>query len=153
MTGRDDDPYRDDDDWAEVFAAVTARVLRPTETVPLPGDVTDPPPVTLEQMLATGATYRQIDHWTRLGILTPGGAGQGSGHSRVWSLRDLHTAATIIRLCDAGLTLATARRAADEAWVTGSRMHRLSDTVTVLWQPPPLPGYTPDVAPTIGDHE
>jgi hypothetical protein len=40
-----------------------------------------------------GLTYRQLDHWTRKGYLTPSLApGDGSGNRRRWSHQDVQTA-------------------------------------------------------------
>src|SRR5690242_11820245 len=42
------------------------------------------PAVSLDQMLATGVSYRQIDYWCRQGYLKPLTASPGKGAGRVW---------------------------------------------------------------------
>jgi hypothetical protein len=74
-------------------------------------------PHTRHDMLAAGAahhlTYRQLDHWTRLGHLhTIGGQRPGSGHDRRWADGEAGIFATIGRLLAAGLTLDAAIQAA-----------------------------------------
>jgi DNA-binding transcriptional MerR regulator len=68
------------------------------------------------QELAPGLTYRQLDYWTRLGLLYPdNGPTPGSGHSRQWSDTELAVARRIGQYRLQGLELAAAaRRARDE---------------------------------------
>jgi DNA-binding transcriptional MerR regulator len=54
-----------------------------------------------------GITYRQCDHWTRLGLLKPLHLG-GSGHSREWTRAELDVARLMGRLVKAGMKPAVA---------------------------------------------
>jgi DNA-binding transcriptional MerR regulator len=61
-----------------------------------------------------GITYRQLDYWARTGLLTPSiTAAQGSGTHRRYSYRDVLELKVIKQLLDAGLSLASARRAVE----------------------------------------
>lgn len=59
-----------------------------------------------------GITYRQLDYWTRTGLLTPSIAqARGSGTQRLYSYRDLVEVKVIKSLLDGGISLRRARRA------------------------------------------
>ena len=62
-----------------------------------------------------GITYRQLDHWCRLGLLHPGRqipGHQGSGSARTWTPAELEVARLMGQLTAAGLPPATAARVA-----------------------------------------
>jgi hypothetical protein len=59
----------------------------------------------LDAMLATGATARQLDHWTTRGYLRAREANPGSGHDREWLAGEDDVAARMLRLTVAGLRL------------------------------------------------
>lgn len=110
---------------------------------PCPCPLTDldlAPVPTLDEMLATGATYRQLDYWVRRGWLTPGrdrdsprGA-PGSGYARVWTERDRRVAALIVRLSESGLSVpAAARYAIDGVEKRVSSVTSLHN-VTIAWR-------------------
>lgn len=61
---------------------------------------------------ATGASYRQIDHWCRAGYLRPTNPDAGSGTARTFPPIELAVAARMVRLIRAGLTPAAAARVA-----------------------------------------
>jgi DNA-binding transcriptional MerR regulator len=62
----------------------------------------------------TGVTYRQLDYWTRTGLLVPSiEAAVGSGNRRVYGYADLLEVKVIKSLLDAGLSLTRARQAVD----------------------------------------
>lgn len=61
--------------------------------------------------LGDALTYRQLDHWTRKGLLRPEG-GRGSGQSREWPHRERKVALLMARLVKAGLGLELAHRVA-----------------------------------------
>lgn len=58
-----------------------------------------------------GITYRQCDHWTRLGLLKPLHVG-GSGNAREWTRAELDVARVMGRLVAAGLKPEPASRVA-----------------------------------------
>jgi len=61
-----------------------------------------------------GITYRQLDYWTRTGLIQPGIAdAKGSGSRRLFSFRDLVLLKAIKDLLDAGLSLQKVREAID----------------------------------------
>lgn len=68
-------------------------------------------PLTLDQVLKRGLTYRQLDHWTRLGWLRPAHT-SGTGNARVWSQTELQIADLMRRLTRAGLAVEAAAQAA-----------------------------------------
>lgn len=63
-----------------------------------------------------GITYRQLDHWSRMGYLQPSrqdhGKSRSSGSSRVWTPEELRIARLMGRLVHAGLTPQAAAKAA-----------------------------------------
>lgn len=61
---------------------------------------------TQQVMELSGATYRQLDHWTRKGWVKP--TGQGTGNDRDWSWQEKHVAKLMIRLINGGFQPATA---------------------------------------------
>jgi DNA-binding transcriptional MerR regulator len=53
----------------------------------------------------TGVSYRQLDHWTRRGIVVPSvRPASGSGSRRLYSFRDLVAIRMLKRLTDAGVS-------------------------------------------------
>jgi DNA-binding transcriptional MerR regulator len=59
-----------------------------------------------------GITYRQLDYWTRTGLVTPSVRdAHGSGTQRLYSFQDLAALRVIKSLLDTGLTLQRVRRA------------------------------------------
>lgn len=93
--------------------------------------------VSAEEMLAlTGATYRQIDHWTRGDILRPTRRSEGSGHPRRWSAEDVGVARCITALTRLGIDLQVAARIARQRPSTGRPTRvRLSPYVEIVVQP------------------
>lgn len=77
-------------------------------------------PLTLDQVLKRGLTYRRLDHWTRRGWLRPAHIG-GTGNERVWSAAELQIADLMRRLTRAGLNPDAAAQAA-RACVEGERL-------------------------------
>lgn len=59
-----------------------------------------------------GISYRQLDHWIRLGLLKPLHLGGGSGNAREWTRAELNVARTMGRLVAAGLKPEPASRVA-----------------------------------------
>ena len=60
----------------------------------------------------TGVSYRQLDHWTRRGIVVPSvRPASGSGSRRLYSFRDLVAIRMLKRLTDAGVSLHNLGRA------------------------------------------
>jgi DNA-binding transcriptional MerR regulator len=61
-----------------------------------------------------GISYRQLDYWTRTGLVTPSlQAAQGSGTQRLYSFNDLLQLKVIKSLTDAGASLQKVRQAID----------------------------------------
>jgi DNA-binding transcriptional MerR regulator len=59
-----------------------------------------------------GITYRQLDYWTRTGLVTPSvRAAGGSGSHRLYSFEDVVELRVIKRLLDAGISLQKIREA------------------------------------------
>jgi len=61
-----------------------------------------------------GISYRQLDYWTRIGLLRPIDPTPGSGVARTWPDAEVVVAHMIRRLLDAGLELRVAARVARE---------------------------------------
>jgi DNA-binding transcriptional MerR regulator len=72
----------------------------------------DVQPVSLDDMLATGVSYRQLDYWCRQGYLRPTDATPGYGTARVWPAAERDVALLITRLQSVGVELSTAARIA-----------------------------------------
>ena len=63
--------------------------------------------------LAPGVTYRQLDYWTRLGLIKPdNGATPGTGRPRQWSPSEMQIARQIGLLRLEGMELESAARRA-----------------------------------------
>ena len=61
-----------------------------------------------------GITYRQLDYWTRTGLVTPSlQEAQGSGTQRLYSFNDLLQLKVIKSLSDTGASLQKIRQAID----------------------------------------
>lgn len=58
-----------------------------------------------------GITYRQCDHWVRLGLLRPLHVG-GTGNAREWTRAEMEVARIMGRLVGAGMKPALAERVA-----------------------------------------
>jgi len=58
----------------------------------------------INDMTATGATARQIDHWTRSGYLLADNANCGVGYRRTWPDTELIVARLMFRLTQSGLS-------------------------------------------------
>jgi hypothetical protein len=91
-------------------------------------------PVTLYQMLSTGATYRQLDYWTRacnyLHASSP-----GSGHARVWTEREYRVAALMVRLLRAGIELGVAAKVARHAVESNTVGTTTPEGIAITWGP------------------
>jgi DNA-binding transcriptional MerR regulator len=62
-----------------------------------------------------GITYRQLDYWTRTGLIAPSiQAARGSGTQRLYSFNDLLQLKVIKGLIDAGASLQKVRTALDQ---------------------------------------
>lgn len=68
----------------------------------------------------TGVTYRQLDYWTRSGLISASvNPAQGHGSTRLYSFRDLLEVKIIIKLLDVGLGLQKVRTAMFQLGVLG----------------------------------
>ncbi len=62
----------------------------------------------------TGITYRQLDYWSRTGLVTPSiTPASGSGSKRAYSYAEVLEVKVIKSLLDAGVALAKARQAVE----------------------------------------
>lgn len=78
---------------------------------PMPEDVGFRGPVAAK---AADITYRQLDYWARIGLVTPAVRGaSGSGSARLYSFRDILMLKVIKRLLSAGVSLQQIRTAVD----------------------------------------
>src|SRR5438552_9420389 len=77
-----------------------------------------------------GITYRQLDYWTRTGLISPSiKAASGSGSQREYSYEDLVALKTIKRLLDTGVSLQRVREAV--SYLQGSSSLRLNEVTLV----------------------
>lgn len=82
---------------------------------------------TMEVVQRSGATFRQLDYWDKIGVLTPSvrrAQGSGSGKGRRYSEADAEIAAVLARL--SRMTASGFRRVA-EVLRTGRRRFWLDD--------------------------
>jgi len=89
------------------------------------------PAVSLDQMLTTGVSYRQIDHWCRQGYLKPLTATPGSGYARIWPAVERDVALLINRLQAVGVELATAAQIARSLVDSGTNRAELGGGVFI----------------------
>lgn len=67
----------------------------------------------MRDMRATGATARQVDHWTRGGRLrSDSPESVGAGHKRSWPDEEVAVCRLLVRLTSAGLGIEQAERVA-----------------------------------------
>jgi DNA-binding transcriptional MerR regulator len=77
-----------------------------------------------EALKIAGVTYRQLDYWTRTGLITPSiKDAHGSGSQRLYSFQDLATLKVIRRLLDAGVSLQRIRKAVEHLNAMQKRPH------------------------------
>jgi DNA-binding transcriptional MerR regulator len=78
-----------------------------------------------------GITYRQLDYWTRTGLVTPSlQEATGSGSQRLYSFNDLLQLKVIKSLTDAGASLQKVRQAID--WVRANLVEDNWSQVTIV---------------------
>lgn len=94
------------------MTTMTEHATEPASDLDLPEElateVESPEPITLADMLATGATYRRLDYWVRKGYLSPERGAPGSGYSREWTERDLRMVRHLVAFTYAGFDLEAA---------------------------------------------
>jgi DNA-binding transcriptional MerR regulator len=91
-------------------------VNRYTRDIPLPG-ISDGEVGYRGPAVAkiVGVSYRQLDHWTSTGLVTPSVRdADGSGSQRLYGFDDIVRLKVIKRLRDAGVSLQRIRKALDE---------------------------------------
>lgn len=94
-----------------------------------------------EMVKHSGATYRQIDNWTRQGHLVTPDAGTGSGGQRHWNAVERDVARLIVRLTKtAGMSLDAAAYVARVLATTGDTEVKVGEGMT-LTVTPPRDGY------------
>lgn len=89
------------------------------------------PAVSLEQMLATGVSYRQLDYWCRRGYLRPVEASPGTGCIRVWPAVERDVALLITRLQAVGVELVKAAQIARSLVDSGTNRAELGGGVFI----------------------
>lgn len=95
---------------------------------------------------AAGISYRRLDHWTRLGVVTASiRDSSGSGNPRAYHYVDVVEAALVARLVEFGVPLDVCRDAVAAVDLELERWHRRDDRA-VLVVPPPSSGARPHVA-------
>lgn len=97
-------------------------------------------PCALVDMLGTGATYRQLDYWTRRGWFSPPGHPEdrqavGSGKARKWTERERQIASLIVRLTRSGVNVTTAARIARDAVDLYVNRVQTEDGIVISWSP------------------
>lgn len=82
-----------------------------------------------QDIVSEKLSYRQLDYWTRIGLLRCVSEGSGSGHRRYWPAEDAQVAILMGRYVAAGLPPKTAHRAArNDGWLApGVRVVLSSD--------------------------
>ncbi|MGN6161093.1 MAG: MerR family transcriptional regulator [Marmoricola sp.] len=85
---------------------------------------------------AAGITYRQLDYWTRTGLIQPSvRSATGSGTQRLYGFRDILVLKVIKRLLDTGVSLQQIRTAVAHLHARGTedltRVTLMSDGATV----------------------
>jgi hypothetical protein len=98
--------------------------VRPEPDAPEDGYLT-----TVEVAHQSGATYRQIDYWTRSGLLRPVHQG-GTGPARFWPPEEAEIAQRTARLVTAGLPLAWSAHFARNHWPAGELAPGITVSVT-----------------------
>lgn len=73
----------------------------------------------------TGVSYRQVDYWSRIGVIVPSVAARGSGSHRRWSADQLHEIIIVMRLRALGVPL-------DVAGVTVGRLRDCDGCVAII---------------------
>ncbi len=82
-----------------------------------------------EAVRIAGISYRQLDYWTRTGLITPSvNDAHGSGSQRLYSFQDLATLKVIKRLLDTGVSLQRVRKAVEHL----RKMRRRPHGVTLM---------------------
>ena len=74
----------------------------------------------VELCAEAGITYRQVDHWTRTGLLVPvDGNSPGQGHWHRYPPEEVAKAKAVVALIQAGLYLPQIRKHIDQITSTG----------------------------------
>lgn len=58
-----------------------------------------------------GCTFRQADHWIRIGLLNPFGTGSGRGYPRLWDTEEITVLALVAKLMRLGVSTDEVRMA------------------------------------------
>lgn len=86
-----------------------------------------------ELIAETGATYRQVDYWTRTGLLTPiDGVHPGEGHDRRYAADQLDRCRAVVALLAAGVSLEAVRTHLDHLIQHGGYQ---TGAVTITYTP------------------
>lgn len=83
----------------------------------------------------TGITYRQLDHWTRIGYLRPDNGSPGSGNSRRYPATEADVADLMARLVGIGMApkqAHTIARKMSKLPPDGKRQARIKDAKVII---------------------
>lgn len=96
--------------------------------------------VTSAQMVETGATYRQVDYWSKQGYLRPEELKTGSGKHRRWPRQELDILRVMVQLNQIGLDPGRAAKYARDAIESGDKRIDLGGGIVIsLDDPAPEP--------------
>ena len=87
-------------------------------------------------LIAAGITYRQLDYWARIDLISPSiQSATGSGSQRLYSFQDILVLKIVKRLLDTGVSLQNIRTAVEHLRKRGvadlESMTLMSDGVTI----------------------
>lgn len=95
----------------------------------------------LELAGRSGASYRQIDYWTRVGYLTPAVASSGSGSYRKFNVADVERVRAMAAACRHLPSLLHTIGTTEPPWVFEYRGVRMAITVEEPMRPIPIEDF------------
>lgn len=99
--------------------------------------------LTSAQMVETGASYRQVDYWSKRGYLRPEQVKTGSGKHRRWPRQEYDVLRVMVKLQTAGCEVSAAAKIARAAVESGDQRVDLGGGVVIsLEDPAPEPAAT-----------
>jgi DNA-binding transcriptional MerR regulator len=96
--------------------------------------------VTSAEMVDTGASYRQVDYWSKQGYLRPENLRPGSGKHRRWPRLEYDVLRVMVQLVRNGMEPAAAASIARDAVNSGDKRVDLGGGIVIsLEDPDPAP--------------